>query len=235
MPEDRSVADLLAAVAAGAPPPADGLVEVLPQPPGPVAGILAFAAHHVVAADVDPAWVHARLAPHDLSAPVGPAFVAALADRLDRSFDNLDVVLVAPADGATPAPGVELVEVPVDVAHPRVTRARRYRSDVRAWETAGGDGLVVLGRGLAGRWEVAFEVAPTARGRGLGRALVAAARALVPEGSHLWAQVAPGNVPSLRVVLAAGFTPVGAEVLFAPRPPDPTSRPGRPAPPRRPA
>jgi hypothetical protein len=45
--------------------------------------------------------------------------------------------------------------------------------------------VLVLGRGLAGRREVAFEVDPTRRNRGLGRSLV-----------------------------AAGFQPVGAEVLF---------------------
>jgi hypothetical protein len=45
--------------------------------------------------------------------------------------------------------------------------------------------VLVLGRGLAGRREVAFEVDPTRRNRGLGRSLV-----------------------------AAGFHPVGAEVLF---------------------
>jgi RimJ/RimL family protein N-acetyltransferase len=32
----------------------------------------------------------------------------------------------------------------------------------------------------------------------------------------LWAQVAPANVASLRAFLAAGYRPVGAEVLFGP-------------------
>ena len=215
MPQDHPLAGLLAAVAAGQPPPADGAVAVVPQPPGPVAGILAFAAHHVVAADVDPGWVHELVPDGDFSAPVGPAFVAALAERLDRRFDNLDIVLVAAAAGGPPP--VDLVEVPADHDHPRVERARRYRTDVRAWETDGGNGLLVLGRGLASRWEAAFEVRPAARGAGLGRRLALAARHLVPDGGHVWAQVAPGNVPSLRVVLASGFVPVGAEILFAPR------------------
>jgi hypothetical protein len=30
----------------------------------------------------------------------------------------------------------------------------------------------------------------------------------------MWAQVAPGNAASLRAVIAAGFSPVAAEVLF---------------------
>jgi hypothetical protein len=42
----------------------------------------------------------------------------------------------------------------------------------------------------------------------------------VPEGEPVFVQVAPGNVSSMRAVLAAGgFTPIGAEVLF----PDPVS------------
>jgi RimJ/RimL family protein N-acetyltransferase len=41
-----------------------------------------------------------------------------------------------------------------------------------------------------------------------------AARHLTPPGEPLFAQVAPGNAASLRVVEAAGFRPIGAEVLF---------------------
>jgi hypothetical protein len=51
--------------------------------------------------------------------------------------------------------------------------------------------------------------------------VVAAARHLTPSGEPLFAQVAPGNVASLGVVAAAGFRPVGAEVLFHRGDPDP--------------
>ena len=61
---------------------------------------------------------------------------------------------------------------------------------------------------------MAFEVDPARRNHGLGRRLVAAARHLVPPGEVLFAQVAAGNAASLRVVEAAGFRPIGAEVLF---------------------
>ena len=57
-------------------------------------------------------------------------------------------------------------------------------------------------------------VDPERRNRGLGRLLVAAARHLAPPGEQLFAQVAPGNAASLRAVAAAGFHPLGAEVLF---------------------
>lgn len=217
--DGERVAALLAGVAAGRFPPADGAVEVVPQPPGPVAAVLSFTAHHVVAADVEPAWVHARLPPGELSAPMGARFLHELGTALGRSGDSIDAVLVGRGTGAGPAAvapaGAQLVEVAADVDHPRVARARRYRTDVRAWEAAGGAGLLVLGRGLAGRWELAFEVAPERRGRGLGRALAVAGLAVVPAGEPLFVQVAPGNVASLRAVLATGaYVPVGSELLF---------------------
>jgi L-amino acid N-acyltransferase YncA len=72
--------------------------------------------------------------------------------------------------------------------------------------------VVVTGRGVGGRLEVSVEVDEEARHRGLGRALVTAARHLAPE--PLWAQVAPGNARSLRAFLAAGYRPVGSELLL---------------------
>jgi len=92
--------------------------------------------------------------------------------------------------------------------------ARRSRGGVEVLTDQEGAGVLILGRGLAGRRELAFEVAPERRNRGLGRLLVAAARHLTPPGEQLFAQVAPGNAASLRAVEAAGLRPLGAEVLF---------------------
>jgi hypothetical protein len=99
-----------------------------------------------------------------------------------------------------------------DAEHPRVSRARRYRDEITVW--VGNGAVVVIGRGIAGRWEVAVEVEPALRGKGIGRAAACAARHLVPDGQPLWAQVAPGNAASVRAFLAAGFVPVGAEALM---------------------
>src|SRR5699024_10062331 len=152
--------------------------------------------------------------------PLGARFLVALADRIGADIGSIDAVLAATGggDGSAEdvADGLEEIEAR---EHPRVVRALRYRDDVRVWRTPDGAGRLIVGRGLAGRWETAFEVEPLARGRGLGRRLAAAAPALVPAGEPVWAQVAPGNAASLRAVLAAGYQPVCAEVLLPPRDP----------------
>jgi len=114
---------------------------------------------------------------------------------------------------------IDLIREP-DVSHPRVSRALSYRDDVQAWRTPDSSGVVLLGRGVAGRRETAIEVDENRRSRGLGRALAAAARHLAEPGEPLWAQVAPANAASVRAFLAAGFTPVGAEILLARRTPE---------------
>lgn len=206
------VQDVLAAVSAGRLPAADGVVEIHSQPPGPSAAVLGFTAHHVVAADVNADWVHAELDAADLGSPMKPAFLGSLGALLRRPVGALDVVLVA--TGRSGRPPLDLV--PSQVEHTRLTRARRYRTDIRAYAVyAIPEAVVLVGRGFAGRWETAFEVPPADRGRGLGRALADAARHLVPPDEPIWAQVSPGNAASLRAVLAAGYLPVGSEVLFA--------------------
>ena len=99
------LAGVLAAVAAGCPPPADGSVRVLPRAAGgAVAAVLGFTAHHVVAADVPPEWVRSVLPPGSLSAPLAARFLSALADRVGAEPGAPDAVLVAPAAGV-PLPG----------------------------------------------------------------------------------------------------------------------------------
>ncbi|KUL49637.1 GCN5 family acetyltransferase [Streptomyces sp. NRRL F-4489] len=209
---DRELSKLLAAAARGAFPPADGAVTVLPAPSPRDAGVVSFTAHSVVFADVPPAWVRERIPPGDLAAPLNPPFLSALGARTGREIGCVDLLTVA--DALPGPPPVALAET-AGADHPRIARALRHRDAVRAWTTGDG-GTVVIGRGVAGRWELAVEVADPARGRGLGRALARAARHLIPDGDLLWAQVAPGNARSVRALLAAGYRPVGAEALLVP-------------------
>ncbi|HEX6684451.1 MAG TPA: hypothetical protein VF062_16735 [Candidatus Limnocylindrales bacterium] len=169
--------------------------------------------------DLDSEWVAGLLpAEPDLSVPMQPPFLSAMEDKLDRRVNNIDLLLIA----ATLAGAPELELTPIeDSEHPRVRRARRYRSDITVYRAAaaGGGGVVVVGRGLGGRWEVAIEVDDSARDKGLGRALALAARHLIPEDRPVWAQIAPANAASVRAFLAAGYVPVGAEALLVPRVP----------------
>jgi GNAT superfamily N-acetyltransferase len=162
-----------------------------------------------VSADVPPSWLAAHLPPGDPGAAFLPPFLGALETRTGRLAGNIDAVTLA-----TPRPGPpDLPLVKIDNQdHHRVRRALHHRVDVTVWSCAGG--ILTIGSGLGGRWEAGLEVAPAARGRGLGRALAAAATHLVPENRPLWAQIAPGNAASLRAFLAAGFRPVGQETLL---------------------
>jgi L-amino acid N-acyltransferase YncA len=206
----ETLRDILDAAARGVLPPADGRTTVVPQDCARDAGVLAFTAHAVVVTDEDPEWVHRTLRDVDcdaLAAPMNPRFLAALAERTGRTSETIDAMLVAePLPGRAP---LALEEV-ADAGHSRVVYARGRRDGVRAWAAEGG--VLVTGRGVGGRLEVSVEVDEAARHRGLGRALVTAARHL--EGEPLWAQVAPGNARSLRAFLAAGYRPVGSELLL---------------------
>ncbi|MFI9614072.1 GNAT family N-acetyltransferase [Streptomyces sp. NPDC052023] len=207
--------DILDAAARGVFPPADGGTTVVPQPSSRDAGVIAFTGHSVVFTDEDPGWVHETLSTLDcdaLAATMNPRFLAAFMERTGRTTDTVDVMAVgAPLAGEPP---LALSEIR-DPGHPRVARSRRRRDDVRVWATEGG--VLVLGRGVAGRLEAAVEVAEAVRHRGLGRALAVTARHL-GGGEPVWAQISPGNARSLRAFQAAGYRPVGSEALLSARP-----------------
>jgi GNAT superfamily N-acetyltransferase len=209
----RTLRDILDAAGRGVFPPADGRTTVVPQASPRDAGVISFTAHSVVFTDEDPRWVYDTLAavPCDaLAATMNPLFLAAFIERTGRTCETVDAMLVAsPLPGEPPLPLHEIAHGD----HPRIAYARRRRAEVRAWETDGG--VLVTGRGIAGRLEVSVEVDEDIRHRGLGRALVTAARHLTAE--PLWAQVTPGNARSMRTFQAAGYLPVGAEALFVAR------------------
>jgi GNAT superfamily N-acetyltransferase len=207
---DHPLRTLLEQAARGRYPPADGTLRVLPTPPGRSDAVVAFTAHHVVAAPVPEAAVRERLSGEDLGAPMGARFLAWLGDRIGAEPGSLDVVLAAPGTGM----GADQLRPAGRVEHDRVARAERYRDDVRVLTDAERRGVVIMGLGLAGRLELSIELDAAARDQGLGRRLIEAARGLAPVGEVVFAQVAPGNAASLRAFLAAGFRPIGAEVLF---------------------
>ncbi|MCX5115712.1 GNAT family N-acetyltransferase [Micromonospora sp. NBC_00362] len=211
---DRTLAEILEAAAYGHFPPPDGGTTVVSQPSRRDAGVIAFTGHSVVFTDEDPQWVRRTLATLDcdsLAATMNPRFLGALLERTRRCMDTIDLLTVASClAGPPPLPLTELA----DAGHPREVRSRRRRDDIRVWAAEGG--VVVLGRGVAGRWEAAVEVDDERRHRGLGRALATAARHLVPDGQPVWAQQAAGNARSVRAFQAAGFRPVGAEALLLP-------------------
>ncbi|WP_225634898.1 GNAT family N-acetyltransferase [Streptomyces solaniscabiei] len=207
----ESLREILDAAARGVFPPPDGGTTVVAQPGPRDAGVIAFTGHSVVFTDEDEGWVRETLGALEcdvLAATMHARFLAALMERTGRTTDTIDVLLTgAPLGGR---PELTLTEV-ADPRHPRVVSARRRRDDVRVWAADGG--VLVLGRGVAGRLEVAVEVAEDARHRGLGRRLVTAARQLAG-GEPVWAQVSPGNARSLRAFQAAGYRPAGSEALF---------------------
>lgn len=174
--------------------------------------MISFTGHVLVVADVDPEWLAAHLRPGQLSEAFTPPFLGALAVRLGRRVNAIDLLALAPVP---PPPSDLALSAVRDLDHARVRRARRYRDDLRLFAADGC--MVVLGRGLGDRWEVGLEVDEAHRNRGLGRRLAVAAAGLVPDERRLWAQIAPGNAASLRAFLAAGYRPVGQEALLVPR------------------
>ncbi len=201
---------LLDAVA-GSFPPVDGGVTVLPadETTG-LEAVLSFTGHAVVATDLPASDVRAT-GIDAFASSHAPAVLQALAGP-DGWIGVIDVMLVAPGTGA--GAGTLVVTAEHD-DHDRVGYARDTRTDVTV--LADHRGLVTLGRGLAGRTELGFEVPAAAQGRGVGRALLADALGAVPAGAPVFAACAPGNAQSLRCLLAVGFRPLGGEVLLRPR------------------
>jgi GNAT superfamily N-acetyltransferase len=205
------LAGILAAAARGDFPPPDGATTVIAQPNARDAGVLAFTAHSVIFLDEDPEWVRATLASaggDPLAASMNPGFLAALMARTGRLMNTIDLLTAASALPGEPPLALREIE---DPTHPRVVRATKFRDGVRVWAADGG--VLILGRGVAGRQEAAIEVDEAARGRGLGPLLAVAARHLV-DGDVVWAQQSPGNARSVRAFQSAGYRPMGSEALL---------------------
>ncbi|WP_328721933.1 hypothetical protein OHT52_22185 [Streptomyces sp. NBC_00247] len=190
-------------------PPVDGSVTVLPPLPGGLECSVAFTGHAVVATAL-PADEVLGAGPDGFGASLAPDFLRLLGGP-HGTVGVTDATLTARGTGGPP----RLVPLDGHDEHPRVRHARRLRRNVRVY----GDerGMITLAEGLAGRPELSIELHdPGARAPGRGRGLLADALTLVPSGSPVFAAVAPGNARSLRGFLAAGFVPVGSEVIVEP-------------------
>jgi len=200
-------------------PPADGRIEVLDPPPGPCDAAIVFTGHAVVAAAISDQWMRAHLpdewGEHRHGSTLSVEFLGALGDQLGSAPAGISVLLAAPKG---PEAGQRAELRPVE--QPAGGDWAAYRTDIHRYQDETG-GVVTLGQGPGGRWDVWVEVAggeldPAVLVRG--RALTAAARTLTPEGRELFASVPAHDARALRTFLAGGFHPVGAEVLFLTRP-----------------
>ncbi|PSK96638.1 hypothetical protein CLV30_12518 [Haloactinopolyspora alba] len=192
-------------------PPADGAVTVLGPPGDGLECSVAFTGHAVVATALPPDEVvtadePGAAGPDGYGGSMAPDFLRRLAGP-DGWVGVIDLTLVAPGRGEPSLPRRTDAD-----GHDRVRRARALRRNVDVY---GDDrGLLTLADGLAGRREISIETEPGGDGRG--RSLLTAALGHVPAGEPVFAAVSPGNARSLRAFLAAGFVPVGSEVLLRP-------------------
>jgi len=203
--------EALAEAADGRFPPVDGIAEVV-APMHDQHAVVEFTGHSFVVTDRSAEGV-ARRGADGFGGASHPDVLRYLAGP-NGWIGSHDAVLVARARGGAPSGLAERDDL---ADHPRVVRSRGHRRDVRVF---GDDtGFVTMGRGLVDRLEMSVELLDLDRiGHGGGRRLIAGALGLLPAGTVIWAQVAPGNAASLRAFLRGGFTPIGGETLIDTRP-----------------
>ena len=210
--DGHPLAAVLLDAANGRFPQFDGALQVMPPLGGLAAGLFGFTGHSIITTNLHEEELRSQLPSRDVGAPWNPAFIAWLAQRLNAHCYTPDLVLVAFRAGLDSA--FCIIERPDLAPHPRAVMAQRFRRDVRCYSDRDGSGLLTLGLGVCGRFEVSVEVESAQRNRGLGRRLALAARWLIPEGEPVFAGVSPGNAASLRAFLAAGYVPIGSEICL---------------------
>lgn len=214
-----SLRELFDDAARGVFPPGDFRTTHLPSPETPADAVCMFFAHHVIASDVASEFVTSWTSENPFALS-DVRFLAALAHELGTEPGIYDAVFAAAGSGKSPDDVAALLGLfPTDDhSHPRVQRAYQYRSHetIRVFTDAEQTAVLVLGRGVAGRLEAAYEVEPEARGKGLGTRCIQAARLLAPTEEALFVQIAPGNVWSMRALEhdRGHWRCVGGEVLF---------------------
>ncbi len=213
VPTPHPLLGVLEAAAEGHPPPVDGGVTFLPELAGGNRSIVALTGHAFLCTGQAPGDF-ADLELDGFGAALDPRAILRLADG-GRIGVN-DVILTIEGTGG----GIDLPPTDIWDDHHRVAHAVAMRSDVRVY----GDpsGFVTIAKGLAGRNELSIEITDPGAVPGLGRRLLERARGAVEPGTWLFAAVSPGNARSLRSFLAAGFTPIGSEVIIDRRVPGPS-------------
>ena len=226
---------IMNAAAEGIFPAADGIVEVLPLFEGsPHIYILELTGHAYVMTDRTQAELVAAGAdgfggvmhPNVLNflasrpTPTTQEAKGSVDSRAGAHIGCHDALLVARGTGAAgPLANGAHIEGSLPHRtdldnHPRVGYAKVRRRHVRVY---GDDrGLVTLGRGIADRWEISVEVDPSNRTSGNARALINEALTHIPSNEWCFGEVSPGNAASLRAFLAAGWVPIGAEIIIMP-------------------
>lgn len=210
MSESHPLLTMFRGAAEGRFPPADGQVTILPPLPRGLECSVAFTGHAAITTALSACEVKAQ-GPDGYGGSLAPDFLRYLAGH-EGWIDSVDAVLVA-RGASTPSCLPERWDIG---DHPRVRHAQELRTDVHVY----GDerGLVTLANGLAGRREVSIELdQPAHSSTGLGRSLLRDALTQVPAGEPVFAAVSPGNARSFRAFLAAGFVPLGSEVILRPK------------------
>jgi hypothetical protein len=204
---ERSLAWLLVRAAAGAFPPADGSVLVVPPYRVGTEAVVGLPGFAVVATEVPEVAVKAADA-DGFGGATGLPVLCLLAGPVG-AVDTLDVLLAGSGTGRSRLP--ERSDL---VGHPRVTHARAWRDSVQVH----GDerGLVILARGVGGLPELGYAVAPAAHGTDAARELLREGLGLVPAGEPVLLAIAPAEAASLRCALTAEFTPIGSVQLVRP-------------------
>jgi GNAT superfamily N-acetyltransferase len=211
-PDNGSLAGLITAAAAGRFPAADGRWTRVPPWRAGLEAVIAFTGHAVFAVAPDiPDHLLDSLGANGFGGAHDPRLITALAGP-DGWIDSLDMLMAAQGTGRPAA----LVDRPDLASHPRAVFAAGIRAQPRIVGYADPirGALAIISEGLAGLTELSFELEPSHRGQGGGATLVRDALSVLPAGELVVAAVAPGNAASLRALLVAGFTPLGALQLF---------------------
>ncbi len=215
VPPTHPLAELITEAAAGRFPAVDGgWRRVPPWRPGLEAS-MAFTGHSVFA--VAPDITDQRLAALGANGFGGAQdawLITALAGP-GGWVNCLDMVMAGRGTGQ-PGQPPRLVDRPDLATHPRAVFAAQVRDQPRqlGYPDRRRRALAVISRGIAGLTELSYELEPERRGQGGGAGLVRDALTAIPCGQLVLAGVAPGNVASVRALLAVGFTPLASILLF---------------------